>query len=392
MPAGRPPIPGAKAGAPDALKAVDHAGPPDTHPVAQAILHSIGNGRRGLDVKADLNAPPFGWSDDAIDAMLLMLARDHLLVTGTDGQAVASPTTLPRATFRGCSFRRNTRPITTPERLRVRKLLTEAQIPFTTGQEGDVLADLFSWMDLLAASAGGDAPAPAAPRFDALEDARAQGGAARLGAVADRAEAWRAMLPACRDAARRIASRRPAFALLGRLVAHGASDQQAGLDAIVAQRALLADPDPVPPLISTAADTLRLRINTDQAAWSAAWVAAEQTLHGDPNWSRLTPEQRHDIRARNRLRPLEAPTLGTPAAIADALDGCSLAQRRAETSAIKGRVDDALMEAAQVFAPKVRPVADPRDDRGRGRARRLAGGRARRIARRAVPRSRAAGF
>lgn len=346
----------AKAGAPDALKAVDHAGPPETHPVGQAILNAIGAGRRGIDVKAELNAPPHGWSDDAIDAMLLMLARDHLLVTGADGQAVANPAALPRASFRGCSFRRNTRPVTTPERLRVRKLLNEAEVHFTAGQEGEALSDLFQRLDLLASNAGGDAPAPAPPVFDGLDEARAQGGAARLGAVADHAEQWRAMLPALRADAAKIGARRPAFALLKRLVAQGAAGQQPGLDAIVARRALIADPDTVSPLINAAAEALRAELNADHAAWASAWSEAEQALHNDPNWSRLSPDQRHDIRQRNRLLPLDPPKVGTPMEVADSLDRCSLAQRRAEASAIKGRVEDALLEAAQVFAPKVRSV------------------------------------
>lgn len=350
----------AKAGAPDALKAVDHTGSAETHPVAQAILATIGSGKRGIDVKAELSAPPYGWNDDAIDTMLLMLSRDHLIVTGADGQAVGDPNALARATFRGCTFKRNTRPISTPERLRVRKLLSEAGVPFQNSQEGDAIADLFTALDRLAESAGGNAPAPEQPIFVGLAEARAQGGAARLGAAADSAEAWRAMLPECSDAAARIGARRPAFALLERLIAHGAVDQANAVVAIVAQRSLIADPDPVPPLLSAAADSLRAQVNADHAAWESAWAAAEAALHADPNWTKLSPEQRHTIRTTNRLLPLDAPKVGTPAEIAASLDGCSIPQRRAETSAIKSRVEDALMEAAQVFAPKVRSVALPR--------------------------------
>lgn len=347
----------AKAGAPDALKVVDHSGGPETHPVAQAILSALGSGKRGVDIRAELSAPPYGWNDDAIDTMLLMLSRDHLLVTAADGQSVSDPATLARATFRGCTFKRNTRPITTPERLRVRKLLTDLHVPFQNGQEGDAVADLIAALDRLADSAGGEAPAPAAPVFTGLAEARAQGGAARLGAVADQAEAWRELLPAYREAAARIGARRSAFALLRRLVDHGADGQAGGMAAIVAQRSLITDPDPVPPLLTAAADSLRTKANADHAAWQTAWTAAEAALHADPNWTRLTPEQRHDIRTRNRLLQLDPPKVGTPEEIATSLDACSIAQRRAETSAIKGRVEDALMEAAQVFAPKVRSVA-----------------------------------
>ena len=81
------------------------------------------------------------------------------------------------------------------------------------------------------------------------------------------------------------------------LVALGAVDQQGRPRRLgVADGLLLADPDPVPPLISAAAETLRAKLNAVHADWEAAWQKGEQRLAHDPTWGKLSPEQKHTIR------------------------------------------------------------------------------------------------
>ena len=69
----------AKRGSANALEQVGFTGDPQTHPVAAAILSFIGAGKTGLEVRKKFNGGPYGWPQDAIDAVLTtLLASNHL--------------------------------------------------------------------------------------------------------------------------------------------------------------------------------------------------------------------------------------------------------------------------------------------------------------------------
>ncbi len=115
-------------------------------------------------------------------------------------------------------------------------------------------------------------------------------------------------------------------------------------------RGLLADPDPVAPIVLAAADTLRARLNGAWVTWETAWTAGEARLHDDSLWNRLTPEQKLDIRSRTGLRQIERPAVDTPEAIADALDRRSLEAWEDVTKALGAR-DAADIDRVGIMAP-----------------------------------------
>jgi hypothetical protein len=115
----------------------------------------------------------------------------------------------------------------------------------------------------------------------------------------------------------------------------------------------------VAPIIQAAADALRTHLNDAWAAWEAAWTAGEARLNDDGLWKRLTPEQKHDIRAKVGLRPIERPAVDTPEAIGDALDRRSLEAWQDVTKALPGRIADAVAEAAAELEPAAKSVKLP---------------------------------
>jgi hypothetical protein len=166
-------------------------------------------------------------------------------------------------------------------------------------------------------------------------------------------------LKAWKTAAQKIGDRLPNWRLGERLVALGASEQQADLDDLRDGRRLLADPDPLPPLISAAADTLRAKLNAAHAAWESAWQKGEQRLADDPTWAKLSPEQKHRIRQDCGLLMVEKPSVDTPQAIADALSKRSLSEWENMVKALPARIEDALAAAAALLEPKARAVNLP---------------------------------
>jgi hypothetical protein len=166
-------------------------------------------------------------------------------------------------------------------------------------------------------------------------------------------------LTAWRSAQKRIAERLPRWRLAERLVRLGATEQGAPLDAVRSNRSLLAEPDPVAPIVQAAADALRTHLNGLWTAWEAAWKAGEARLNDDGLWKRLSPEQKHEIRAKVGLRPIERPPVDTPDAIADALERRSLEAWQDVTKALPGRIADAVAEAAAELEPAAKPVKLP---------------------------------
>ena len=139
----------------------------------------------------------------------------------------------------------------------------------------------------------------------------------------------------------------------------GADGQATDLDSIRSGRLLLADPDPVPPLITAAAESLRVKLNAAHAAWETAWTKGEERLANDATWGKLTPEQKHGIRHDSGLLMVARPAVDTPQTIADALSQRGLSEWENVVKALPARIDDALAAAAALLEPKARTVALP---------------------------------
>ena len=344
---------------PDAMKAVDHAGAPESHPVCKAVLAELGPGRKGSDLRSKFTGPPHGWSQDAVDGALIVLANAGLVrVTGDDGKPASLPD-LPRQKLGTCIFRGETTIITIAQRMPVRGLLTDADIAFENNQEHLVLTALLERLEAAARQSGGEPPAPELEKVPNIASYKSLSGNDLLAALAADATTLRDRLKAWKEAAQKIGERLPNLRLAERLVALGAVDQQGDLDDLLSGRRLLADPDPVPPLISAAAETLRTKLNAAHAEWKAAWQKGEQRLAEDPTWGRLSPEQKHTIRQECGLLMVPEPTVDTPQTIAEALSQRGLSEWENMSKALPARIEDALASAAALLEPKARAVSLP---------------------------------
>ena len=344
---------------PDAMKAVDHAGAPEGHPVCKAVLAELGPGRKGSDLRSKFTGPPYGWSQDAVDGALIVLANAGLVrVTGDDGKPASLPD-LPRQKLGTCTFRGETTIITIAQRMPVRGLLTDAGIAFEINQEHLVLVALLERLEATARQSGGETPAPEPEMVPNIASYESLLGNDLLAALAADATTLRDKLKAWKVAAQKIGDRLPYWRLAERLVALGAANQQDDLDDLRSGRRLLADPDPTPPLISSAAETLRAKLNAAHADWEAAWQKGEQRLAEDPTWGKLSPEQKHAIRQECGLLMVIKPTVDTPHMIAEALSQRGLSAWENMSKALPARTEDALAAAAALLEPKTRVVSLP---------------------------------
>jgi hypothetical protein len=349
----------ARAGPPDAIKAVDHNGSPETHPVCKAIMAALGAGRKGAELRKLFGEPPYGWSQDAVDGALLVLdAAGQLRITGDDGRQT-SLRTLDRRKIGVCGFRPETATVSLPQRLLVRGLLADLNVTYEKDQEAAAMPFLIERLQQEADAAGGEPPAPPPPIVPGLAKLRTLGGNDLLVELATEAPALRSALNDWRKARAAITARLPNFRLLEKLVALGATGQAGDLAAINDGRFLLSDPDPTPPVLHEAAGELRKRLNAAVDDYNKAWGAAEVRLKADTIWQRLTREQKHRIRQDAHLLKINAPSVATAQDIAETLALRSLAAWRDLGKALPEHVADALAEAAALLEPKTQSVTLP---------------------------------
>ena len=105
------------------------------------------------------------------------------------GQAASRwPEELPATQIGKAVFFKEDEPPSMAERMAVRGLLTEAKIPYTTGQEGAAISGLLQHLLDLAGGSGGEAPLPPRPDTTHIEGIEALAGNQQFRDVAKSAE------------------------------------------------------------------------------------------------------------------------------------------------------------------------------------------------------------
>jgi len=129
-------------------------------------------------------------------------------------------------------------------------------------------------------------------------------------------------------------------------------------EAIEADRALLGDPDPVPPLCGELASILRSALQTKRQRLAAAREQALEMLDAVEAWQQLGEEQRDQILRTANLGPVPELQLGSEGAVLSALERLSLEDWEAQIQAAPSRAQSARDAAVRLVAPStvtVRP-------------------------------------
>jgi len=349
----------------EALKFVGHTQEADKHPVCQKLLAYIGPGKKGAEIRDNFEAPPFGWPRDAIDgALYALLAAGHIKATDAAAKA-ADAKSLDRAKLTQTSFQRESVNITPPQLIKIRSLFSTVGVPCQPKDELAKVPSLLSKLRDQASKAGGSAPAPEAPKLAALEAIEAQTGNAQLLELFTRYDELVGLSKTWTKTADDIAKRLPVWHKLNDLLRHAKTlgpyaTLKAEVDAIAAQRSLLADPDPVRPLLDKTVDLLRQALNVKLDGFQQAFGQQLAQLHADADWKKVNDVQRADLIAQHHLSAPAAPQLGTPEQLQDALDDCDLEHWVSRTQALPSRFEAARHAAVQLLKPNVVYVPLPK--------------------------------
>ena len=344
----------ARQGSDQPLKVVGWDGATDAHPVAKEVLGAIGAGARGTAIHKALKAPPFGWPQDAIDAVLIALHRGGHLRATRNGQPVPADA-LDQAGIKAAEFRPEKVRLTTSQRIALRGLFAKLRINAKGGEEESRASEFLAALTALTDRAGGRAPLPPTPDPAPIDDVRRLAGNEQLAALHARkneVEQWIATWTALAD---RAAARMPAWerATAFRRHAEGlpvAAEVDPEIDAVREQRSLLTDTDPVGPLVARLAAALREALVASHAALAAAIEAAGTTLGGDATWLKLDDATRQQIRGQCALMEPPPIAVATDDHLLRTLDARPLEGWRSEIDAVDARTGQALQAAAEWLA------------------------------------------
>jgi hypothetical protein len=353
----------AQKGATDALTVVGFTGDPEKHPVCHALLDFVSGGKKGREVRKNFEAPPYGWPQDAIDGALILLVATGHLRAAQDGR-VLSHKQLDQKNLGVTDVRRESATVTTPQKIALRRLFQEAGIQAVADAEVIAARDYLQALKALAARAGGDAPLPSPPNSPRLGELAGLAGNEQLVALFDARDelsAWRAEWSRRADL---IAKRYPRWQALERLAMHAqalpvATEVAPQIDALRKNRALLNEPDPVPPLLGRLVQALREALQEERSAYAILHQQEKDRLAATDTWTRLTPEQQADILNRQDVAGVREVHVGTEPELLASLAETSLDYWATRRDALPQRFAKALEEAARLLEPKAVRVSLP---------------------------------
>jgi hypothetical protein len=348
----------ARDGAADALGAVGWSAGVASNPVCKEVLaRTSAAGTLGGDIQRQLGDPPYGWPKDAIDGALLALLAAGNVRAKRDDHAVAGPKELPATQIGKTMFFKDDDPPSTTERMAVRGVLAAANVPYESDGEGAAISGLLQFLVDLAARAGGPAPLPEAPDTEHVTALADSSGNQQFRSVAAVAEQLRQDVALWSAAANKRVGREAAWVTLDRLLDHAgsldaAADVRAQREAIVQSRLLLADPDPVGPLIDELCTALRAELTAAVGSLRAAVDGEIAGLAASDGWASLDAGQQQAVLADAGLVAPDSPEVSSNDQLLAALGAQPLAGLRERVDALPARVVAARAAVARIVDPE----------------------------------------
>ena len=350
----------ARSGAEHPLEALGFSGKTEEHPVCSKVLAFMGSGKKGKDARSHFSAAPFGWPRDAIDAALISLFEAGHLRAALNGLTLKRGE-LDQAKVPSVDFRAETVTISTQQRLKLRKLLQTAGINCKPNEESLAVADFLNKFEELGRTAGGDAPLPERPDMRPLSDLQALAGNEQLAEMLNQHDMLIEKFKEWTLGGKRAGERLPAFKRLQALARHAESldagkDAEPQIEAIITNRSLLEETNPLPPLAAKLTDALRSALAQSQTDYDAAYNERRKSLENADSWRKIKPKAREEILASARIRKAYTGATGNQHEVLESLNRISLDAWRTRTAALPQQFADAQAAADRLIEPKIRHI------------------------------------
>jgi hypothetical protein len=342
---------------------VGHQGSNDSHPVARQVINTIGGGKEGSNVRNELRVAPYGWPQDAIDAVLLALHRDGTLSAKDSQNHTIAVGQLDQQSLGKAAFYLQEIRLTTKEKLAVRGVFGLAGVTALSGQEEAKAAEFLDAIENKVAQSGGELPLPPPVSCNLLKELRSLSGPEQLKAILDATDRLKELWDQACSLVDLKEKRQPGWERLIALLqqAQGLAivqELEPQVEAIRSQRTLL-DPttDFVAPLLQQLEQALGAAL--EQAQQQVRQVASDelQQLEANADWQRLPEAERNRISQTLQLPP--SPPPATPvekSQLLAALQQRSITSRRELAESLPTRFAKARLEAAKALEPSTQSM------------------------------------
>ena len=349
----------ALAGNPDALNAISYSGDVDKHPIASEILRFMGSSSKtGKDIRNQFMKATYGWPQDAIDTMLIMLKNlQHISTSETD---------LKVAKINQASFKKEIHILGAKEKIAIRKLFQDAGITCPPNHEIFPYSnEYFAKLKNLASQVSGDAPRPEPINIDFIKEIENKEGNERLLDILQQKDDLQAKYANWNAKAKLVNAREPGWTLLVDLNNHAPDEPEMEqlkmeTNAIRDNRLLLQEPDLIQPILTAITDKLLSILNQRKEQYNSLYDLRMADLQANEYFNKLTPEQKHSILAKHQL--LVKPEIKDldAHALLNQLQKASLYTWDTKIAALPGQFQSALEDAILLSAPQAKTYSLPR--------------------------------
>lgn len=355
----------AKKGSPDALKAIGDEGEPAKNQVCKQILSFIAGGKQGALIREHFEAPPYGWSGDAIDGALQVLLVGGVIKAQDDHGRAIDPKELERRAMGKSVFKVESTTVSTPQRIQIRKVFQKANIVVTAGQESDGVKPFLEFIQALAEQAGGDGPKPEKPDVSFIHEIRLTSGNEQLITIYNLKDTLLTNIDTWTATADKITKKWP---LWGRLLeiaqsAEGtkiASEVKPQIEVITHQRRLLDEPDLIQPLITTLEQALRSELVALAKRYDTDFSEELQNLEQDASWQEIEPEVREEIITTCGIVRMDPLSIATIEDLIKTLKRNPISSWNDKIDALRKRFSKAREMAAKELEPKTQTITLPK--------------------------------
>ena len=353
----------AKEGSDAPLTAVGHQGSNDSHPVARQVINAIGGGKEGSAIRAELRMSPYGWPQDAMDAVLLALHRDGTLSAKDSQNNPIAVGQLDQQSLGKARFYLQEVRLTTKEKLAVRGVYGIADVSAQSGQEETKAVEFLDAIENKVLQSGGEAPLPPPVSSTLLKELRQKSGPEQLKAILEAKEQLQELWDQACSLGALKEKRQPGWERLQALL-HQAQglpvhqELEAQVEAIRSHRSLL-DPttDFVTPLLQQLEQALTAELEQAQQQVSQVVANELEQLQSSAEWQGLPEAERSRISQALQL-PASVPP-ATPierSQLLEALQQRSISGRKEQAESIPTRFAKARTAAAKALEPSTQAL------------------------------------
>ena len=319
----------------------------------------MGNSAKsGKDIRNQFMKAPYGWPQDAVDAMLIMLKNmQHISTNETD---------LKVAKINQASFKKEIHILGAKEKIAIRKLFQDAGI--TCPPNHEIFPYSNEYLDklkTLAAQVSGDVPRPVPINIDFIKEIENKEGNERLLDILLQKDDFQAKFTDWSANANIVSAREPLWNLLVELNNHAPDEpemEQLKIEtaAIKDNRLLLQEPDLIQPILTAVSDKLQTILNKRKEQFNTLYDLRMTELQANEYFKKLTPEQKHGILAKHQLLSKHEIKQLNAQALLNQLQKASLYTWDTKIAALPGQFQSALEDAILLSAPQAKTYSLPR--------------------------------